>query len=158
MNTISDDLFHFHIIPYLGVKELLMYSCTNKQNKEYIENFIETFGKHHILKFLCTQRKKKEQFFHDHITNLSIVYLHGYDILKTFSIIEDMYHGTSFTKDVLKVKKFPDDMFHPNTDSKHRDEMSIRHRTFYGSCMEEIELYYHNLYIKLKKKYNIILK
>jgi hypothetical protein len=140
---------------------LLLYSCTNKQNKECIETFIESHGKHHILKFLCTQRKRKEQFFHDHITNLSINHLQEYGILKTFSIIDDMYHGTSFTKDVLQVNMFPKDMFLLDMDGSPNHlfpEMSIRQLTFYSACMEEIDLTYHNLYRKLKKKYNIILK
>lgn len=165
---IPPSVVHDFILPYLDVQSMIAFTCTNTEYSTVAKRYFQRYGWRQIETWILYRKIDKQRFFHETISNIPCSRLNHYGFARTFCILDDSYHHTDFTHRVCNDPTTIDDLTVPKPSSHpcssqlhfyHRAvDWTITHASFYEACLQEIHLVYDDIYEKLKKKYNLILK
>jgi hypothetical protein len=164
---IPPSVVHDFILPYLDIKSVATFTCVNQEYSDVAKKYFKRYGWRNIEKWVLHRKIDKQRFFKEKISNIPYSQLNHYGFARTFCILDDSYHDTDFTERVFLDQTTVDDLtvakrnplccqrirlYNPVVD------WTITHSSFYEACLQEIHLVYDDIYEKLKKKYNLILK
>lgn len=129
-----------YIFSYCQIEDLFRYFQTARKSKTIIQDY---FAKKNVKKLIqqrCKDRKKEKQlFFYHYILKVPDRYLlSSIDMARVFCYIDDQFHNTSFTINILKWKKCLKNFQH--------EGWTYNHTKFYKYCLDEIKNYYCNIY------------
>jgi hypothetical protein len=129
-----------HIFSYCHIEELFLFSQVTKDSKIKVQEYYINQDVKKLIKQRFKDRKKQKQlFFYHYILKVPDKFLScSIGMARVFCYIDDQFHNTSFTLDVLKWKESLKDLQH--------EEWTYNHSKFYKYCLDEIKHYYYNIY------------
>lgn len=130
-----------HIFSYCHIEDLFLFSQTAKNSQQIIvQDYFVNQDVTKLIKRRCKNRKKEKQlFFYHYILKVPDKLLScSIGMARVFCYIDDEFHNTSFTLDVLKWTESLKDLQH--------EEWTYNHSKFYKYCLDEITNYYYNMY------------
>lgn len=140
IEDIPRDVVYNHIFLYCHIEDLFLFSQTAKNSQKLVKDYFADKNVNKLIKQRFKERKKEKQlFFYHYILKIPDTYLlSSIDMARVFCYIDDQFHNTSFTINILKWKKCFKNCRH--------EEWTYNHSQFYKYCLDEIKHYYYNIY------------